>query len=86
MLGGTFGVLTDLQERVLFLGFQPVGTKELETALSLGFGEAVIGALEERKNVIEDDGFEINLVLVVEILGFEFNLMEGLEGEGRDGR
>ena len=75
-LGGPYWAMADLQERVLLLGFQPVGAKQLETALRLGCVEAFVGALEERKDVIEHDGLEVDFVLVVEILGLELNLRE----------
>lgn len=47
---------TDLQERVLLLGLEPVGAKELETAGSLGLGETLLGTLQKREDIVEDNG------------------------------
>jgi hypothetical protein len=54
----------------LLLGFEPVGTKEFEAALSLFLGETLLVTLEEGEDIVENDGLEVDLVLVVEILGF----------------
>lgn len=48
---------TDLEESVLLVYLEFVGTKELETAKSLFFGETLLGALEELEDVADDDGF-----------------------------
>jgi hypothetical protein len=65
---------THLEERVLVHGLELVRAKELETALGLGLGETLLVAQEEGKDVVEDDGLEIDLVLVVQTVGFKPNL------------
>jgi hypothetical protein len=47
----------DLEESVLLVYLEFVGTKELETAKSLFFSETFLVALEELEDVVDDDGF-----------------------------
>ena len=63
-----------LKERVLFLLFELVGTKNLITALAFLGGEALVIALEERKYILDDNGLEVNFFLVIKVIGFELDL------------
>ena len=63
-----------LKERVLFLLFELVGTKDLKTALGLRGGETLVIALEERKNILDDNGLEVDFFLVIKVIGFELDL------------
>jgi hypothetical protein len=67
-------VTTDLQERVLLFAFETVGTEDFKAALGLGGVETFAVALEEREDVVDGDGLEVDLLLIVKILGFELNL------------
>ena len=54
-----------LKEGVCLLCLESVGTEQLQTALSLGTVETGIRALEQLEHIVDDDGLQINLVLVV---------------------
>lgn len=58
----------------MLLGLEPVGTKEFETTLGLSLGQTLLSALEKGEDIVDDYGFEVNLVLVVEILSLELDL------------
>ena len=64
----------DLEERILFLHLEFVGPKELETAQGFFFGETLLCALEELEDVVDNDGFEVDLFLIVEVFRLEFDL------------
>ena len=63
-----------LKERVLLLALELVGAEELETAVGLLVSQTVLVALEQLEDVIDDDGLEVDLLLVVEVLGLELDL------------
>ena len=65
---------THLEEGVLLLALELVGAEKFETTGGLVVGETVLIALEELEDVIDDDGLEIDLLLVVEVLSLELNL------------
>ena len=54
-----------LQERVLLLRFEFVGTEQLQTAGGLGRVETSLRTLEKLEHIVYDDGLQVNLVLVV---------------------
>ena len=54
-----------LQEWILLFRFELVGAKNLETACCLVLAETVFITLEKRKDVVDDDGLEVDLFLVV---------------------
>ena len=56
-----------MEKSILLLGLEPVGTKKTETTCSLFAIKTLIVALEELEHIINDDGFKVNLFLVVEI-------------------
>ena len=58
----------------MLLGLELVGTKEFETTLGLFLGKTFLGTLEEGEDVVEHDRLEVDLVLVVEVLGLELDL------------
>lgn len=63
-----------LKERVLVLLLELVGAEELNTTVGLLKSETLIGTLQELEHVVEDDGLQVNLFLVVEILGLQLDL------------
>ena len=58
----------------MLLRFETVGTEQLQTALSLGSVETSLRALEQLEHIVYDDGLQINLVLVVQILRAKLDL------------
>jgi len=65
---------TNLEERVLLLMLELVGTEELETTDGLGLGKPLFGALEELEDVLEDDSLEVDLFLIVQVFGLQLDL------------
>ena len=63
-----------LEKSVLLLLFELVGTKEAETTVGFLRVETFFGTLKEGEDVLDDDGLEVDLLLVVEVLGLELNL------------
>lgn len=63
-----------LQERVLFFRFKPVGTEQLETANGLFRGQALVVALEKLEDIVDTDGLEVDLFLVIQVLGTKLDL------------
>ena len=59
---------TYLEESIPFLGFELVETEETDTACSFFAIKALVVALEECEHIIDDNGFQVDLFLVVEIL------------------
>ena len=51
-----------------------VGTENLQTTLSLLRGETLTAALEERKDILNNDCLEVDLFFVVEVIGLELDL------------
>lgn len=66
-----------LEEGVLLLTLEFVGTEDLETAVSLLGSKTVLLALEELEDIFDNDGLEVNLFLVVEVLSLQFDLESG---------
>jgi hypothetical protein len=64
----------------LLLALELVGTEESETALSLSIVETVVGGLEQLEDIVNDDSLEVDLLLVVQVLSFEFNLYLDVSG------
>jgi len=54
--------------------FELVGTENFITALGLSGGETLVIALEERKDILDNNGLEVNFLLVVKVIGFELDL------------
>ena len=67
---------TYLEEGVLLLVLELVGTENLEAAGSLLAGKTLVVALEELEDVLDGDGLDVDLLLVVQVLGFELDLRE----------
>lgn len=65
---------THLKNGVLLLGFELVGTEQLETALSFSGIETLLSALKELEDIVDHDSLQIDLVLVVKVLRGELNL------------
>jgi len=66
--------MTNLQEGVLFLGLELVGTENFKTTCSFLIRETLLRALEKFKHVVNHKGFQVNLLLVVKVFGLELNL------------
>ena len=65
---------TDLQNGVLLLLLELVGTENLNTTSCLLVIETGVGALEELEDVVDVDFLNVALVLVIEVLSLEFDL------------
>ena len=64
----------ELQESVLALLLELVGTEDADTVLGLGLGETVLVTLKELEDLLHDNVLDVDLVLVVEIGGSELDL------------
>ena len=69
---------TYLQECILLLIFELVGTEKFEAAFSLFTLETFGVALEELEDVLDDDRLQIDLFLVIQIFGLELDLKQRL--------
>lgn len=65
---------TYLKERVLFLALELVRTEKTDTTLRLFVRETLVVALKELEDIIDDDGLEVDLLLVVEVFRLELDL------------
>ena len=65
---------THLQEGVLFLALELVGTEKLQTTGGLLVSETVLVALKQLKDIVDNDRLEVDLLLIVEVLGLELDL------------
>jgi hypothetical protein len=65
---------TNLKEGVLLLLLQFVGAEYLQTTLGLVCGETLIVTLEECEDVLNNYCLEVNLFLVIEVIGLKFDL------------
>lgn len=63
-----------LKEGILFFRLESVGTEEFETTCGFLEGQTLLVALKQFENIINNDGFQVNLFLVVEVFRLEFNL------------
>lgn len=61
----------------MFYALELVGTEQTETTLNFSVGKTFLVGLQEFENIIDNDCLQIDLFLVIEILGFELDL----EGE-----
>jgi len=58
----------------LFLGLELVGTENFKTACSFLIRKAFLRAVKKFEHILNHDSLQINLLLVVEVLGFELDL------------
>ena len=65
---------TYLEEGVLLLALELVGTEKLQTTGGLLVSETVLVALKQLEDIVDNDRLEINLLLIVEVLGLELDL------------
>ena len=63
-----------LQERILLLALELVGAEQLQTASGFLCSETLLRALEKLEDIVYDNGLQIDLLLVVQVLGRELNL------------
>ena len=63
-----------LKEGVLLLILELVGTEKLQTASGLLVSETVLVALKQLEDIVDNDRLEVNLLLIVEVLGLELDL------------
>ena len=66
--------MTNLQEGILFLMLELVVTENFNTTCSFLVRETLLRAVEEFKHVVDHNGFQVNLFLVVKVLGLELDL------------
>lgn len=69
--------ITCLQERVLFLLLKLVGTKKFDSTLCLVIIETVLVTLKEFEDILNNDGLEVDLFFVIQVLRFQLNLTKG---------
>ena len=58
----------------MFFALELVRAEQLETTLGLLFCQTLVVALKELEDILHDDGLEVNLFLVVEILRTQLDL------------
>lgn len=58
----------------MLFGFQLVGPEKFQAALGFLLSESIGVTLKEGKHIVDDDGLEIDLLLIVQVLSLEFNL------------
>lgn len=63
-----------LQERILLLTLEFVGAEQFQTTSGFLPSETLLRALEKLEDVINDDGLQVDLLLIVQVLGRELNL------------
>lgn len=63
-----------LKEGVLVLGFKLVRAKKFETTCGLLSGKTVVVALKQLEDVVDYDGLQVDLFLVIQIFRLELNL------------
>ena len=66
--------MTNLEEGVLLLALELVGTEKLQTTGGLLVSETVLVALKQLEDIVDNDRLEVDLLLVVEVLGLELDL------------
>ena len=74
MCSGGEGENAYLEEGVLLLALELVGAEKFETAIGLVISKTGLVALKELEDVVDNDGLEVDLLLVVQILGLELDL------------
>jgi len=68
---------TNLEERILLLRFELVWTENVKTAGSFLVGKTFLRAFKKFEHILNHDGLQVNLLLVVEVLSLELNLRGG---------
>ena len=63
-----------LQERILLLALELVGAEKFETTVGLLVRKTVLIALEELEDIVDNDSLQVDLLLVVEVLGLQLDL------------
>ena len=63
-----------LEECILLLRLELVGTKDLEATGNLLIGETAVVALKQLEDIVDDDGLKVNLFLIVQVLGAKLDL------------
>jgi len=69
----------ELEDDVLLLLFELVGTEDTDTVGSLGVGETVLVTLEELEDLLHNNVLDVDLVLVVQIGSGELDLKVSFE-------
>jgi hypothetical protein len=67
-------VMTMMKDLLFRLFLELVGTKDTDTVDGLGLGETSLVTLEESEDILHDNVFDIDLVLVVQVGGSELDL------------
>ena len=65
---------TYLEERVLLLALKLVGAEELQTAGGFLVSQTVLVALKQLEDIVDNDSLQVDLLLVVEVLGLQLDL------------
>jgi hypothetical protein len=66
--------VTDLEERVLLLALELVRAEDTETTSGLLVVETTFAALKQLEDVVDYYSLQVDLLLVVKVLGLELNL------------
>jgi hypothetical protein len=53
-----------------------IGTENIQTTPGLLSGETLIVTLEKLKDILDNDGLEVDLFFVVEVIGLQFDLRD----------
>ena len=66
--------ITNLEKSILLLLLKLVRAENVVTTLGLVSRETSIVALQEFEDVLDNDSLEVDLLLIVEVLGLELDL------------
>ena len=72
-----------LEEGVLLLTLELVGAEKFETAVGFVISKTGLVALKKLEDIVDNDGLEVDLLLVVEVLGLELDLRAGESTSGQ---
>jgi len=73
--------MANLEECVLLLGLELVGSENFKTARSFLVGKAFLRALKKLEHILNHNRLQVDLLLVVEVLSLELDLRGGRKGQ-----
>ena len=67
----------------MFLRFELVRTKDLETTSGFGLFKTLIGTLKKLEDIFDDDRLEVDLFLIIQIFRLQLDLKKTAEQKTR---